>query len=369
MKKFNGQTILCAVLLLLLAAFLAAAPSQAAVLADLTDAELANVTGQSGITIWTNGAARVTVDVAGFTDSLLLHSLELQNIVVGGSSLSSSNNGGYFSWSTPIDFGSNPTLPPPDPAALLASAFKLNTIDVATILVPDVNGVLPGGSGYITTYQTLVVSQDSTHVSPRWYSVGYWDPAHAGEPDGGLVGGLVFCNNYHLCSDNYPLGTLNLDALSVGPSLQRYGAHADGTMGIDFDYSTSVYAQALRYTYNNTLQALAMTGIHLAGSATTGDPRYPDGGPEPSPGPYTYQPWGFSGTFKIGDIADGPAQIDIGTSVSSGTTMLQLKLPMEGSIRVEDVIFGTDVGGNPVHFGPLALDGIEVHRLAIQLHP
>lgn len=105
MKELNGPSIIGAVILFLLAAILSAAPSQAAVLADLTDAELASVTGQSGITIWTNGEARVTVGVVGFTDSSLLHALELQNIVVGGSSLSSSDNGGYFSWSTPIDLG------------------------------------------------------------------------------------------------------------------------------------------------------------------------------------------------------------------------------------------------------------------------
>jgi hypothetical protein len=42
---------------------------------------------------------------------------------------------------------------------------------------------------------------------------------------------------------------------------------------------------------------------------------------------------------------------------------MQLKLPMEGSLRVEDVKFGGS------DFGPLALDGIEVHRLAIQINP
>jgi len=74
MKEHKGPSIIGAFLLFLLAAILSAAPSQAAVLADLTDAELANVTGQSGITIWTSGEARVAIEALGFTDSLLLNS-------------------------------------------------------------------------------------------------------------------------------------------------------------------------------------------------------------------------------------------------------------------------------------------------------
>jgi hypothetical protein len=437
MKEHKGPSIIGAVLLFLLAAILSAAPSQAAVLADLTDAELANVTGQSGITIWTNGEARLTIDAFGFTDSLLLHSLELHNIVVGDSSLSSINDGGYFSWGTPLRLLPWMLDPAHDPAAL-ALTFKPVTIDVGTFTVPiqDINGKHPGDPGYIptTTNQTLVVSQDSTHVSPRWYSVGYWTD----DPTPVLVGGIVFCNDYPLCSANYSLGTLNLDALSVGPSLQRWGAHADGTMGIDFDYSTTLYAQALRYTYNNTLQALALSGIHLAGSTTgspedpqftilptnfstyyagdpikslytwpanrvqiLSDPKVLDGtiaGPsftslvtnfltyyagDPIKSLYTWpanraqilsdskvldgtiagaDPWVFSGNLKIGNIGTGnPAKIDVGTDAGTGTPTLYLNLPMQGTLGVENVTFG----GN--NFGPIAIDGINVHHLNVKI--
>ena len=363
MKGHYNTSILCAVLLFLLAALLSVAPSGTAGPVDLTDAELANVTGQAGVTIWTNGAARVTIGVLKFsdTDSSSLHWLEFHNFVVDN------GKGGYFSFSTPIDL-SNPFDP--------ANPFVLEpvTIDVETILIPDKNGILPGDPGYITTHQTLVATQDSTHVSPRWYSVGDWDKV-------GLDGlGFVFCDQ--------SLGTLNLDALSVGPSLERYGAHADGTAGIDYDYSTRVYAQAFRYTYNSTLiadekgkrpgdsdyvttrEALTLSGIHLAGSAV-GTPAIPDD-------PTTPSTWVFSGNFKIGNIDTGhPATIDVGTD--AGITSLYLNLPMQGTLRVEKVIFGTNTvssdpnynsnfaEGAPLNFGPIAIDGINVHHLNVKI--
>ena len=80
----------------------------------------------------------------------------------------------------------------------------------------------------------------------------------------------------------------------------------------------------------------------------------------PEADPHT---WTYSGPFKIGDIAGAnPAQIDIGTD-ASGVTSVRYELPMAGSIRVEDVNFGGS------DFGPLALDGLTVHHLAIQFHP
>jgi len=139
----------------------------------------------------------------------------------------------------------------------------------------------------------------------------------------------------------------------------RFGAHANGTSGVDFDYSTIVYAQAFRYTYTttpvlpDTTGTLALTGIHLMGAATgTAD--------DPS-NPATWKFTGTNNVFRIGNIDTGnPATIDVSTD-TGGTTSLNLNLPMQGSLRVENVNFG----GND--FGPIAIDGINVHHLYVKI--
>ena len=139
----------------------------------------------------------------------------------------------------------------------------------------------------------------------------------------------------------------------------RFGAHANGTSGVDFDYSTIVYAQAFRYTYTktpvlpDTTGTLALTGIHLMGAATgTAD--------DPS-NPATWEFTGTNNVFRIGNIDTGnPAKIDVGTD-ALGVTSLFFTLPMQGSLRVESVTFG----GN--NFGPIAIDGINVHHLNVKI--
>lgn len=168
----------------------------------------------------------------------------------------------------------------------------------------------------------------------------------------------------------HELGTIDVSNMVRTESSLLIGAHANS--GVDFYQQAKTDIDFAQFAYNTPVStnALTFTGIHLAGLAS-GDPKYPSGHTNTGPGDPdpTTPPWGFSGPFKIGTIADGPAQIDIGTSVSSGATMMQYNLPMEGSIRVEDVMFGTNVPGTPGDFGPLALDGIEVHHLTIQFHP
>ena len=284
---------------MILAALLVVAPSGAAEPVVLTDAALAGVTGQAGISISTDMSVRVTASAWKFsdTDSTPLHWLEFRNITVDDGS------GGAFYLYAPLD---NPV-----------------TIDIGS-----------NDSG-----RTLVSYLDTTQVSPRWIS----------------VGDLVFCDQ--------SLGSLNLDALSVGPSLQRYGAHADGTGGgLDFDYTTSVTAQALRYTYSTTAPGtLTLSGIHLAYQA---DVLGKNGTGDNPADPTTWAFTGANNVFRIGDIDGGnPAKIDVVTATTTGTTSLFLTLPMQGTLRVADVNFG----GND--FGPIAIDGIQAHRLLVKISP
>ena len=286
-----GLGVLAAVLLLLLAAIISAGPAKAAQPANLSDAELAGVTAQAGISINVETKSRVDILEYSISDTPDLgvdrQWIKFKHITVDDGA------GGYFTTATSID----------DPIR----------VDIGT-----------NDAG-----RTLVSVYDPSHVLPRWYG----------------IEDIEFCD--------LAIGSINLDALSMGPSLYRAGAHADGTGGgYDFDYSTRITAQALRFTYNNVPEALTLSGIHLAGSAS---------GAENDPAT-----WSFTGNFKIGDIDAGtPAKIDVVTNSDDapGVTSLVLNLPMQGSLRVENVNFG----GND--FGPIAIDGINVHRLSLSFHP
>ncbi|MDD3259809.1 MAG: hypothetical protein PHN97_10210 [Smithellaceae bacterium] len=157
---------------------------------------------------------------------------------------------------------------------------------------------------------------------------------------------------FHL--QNQPLGSLDVDALRAGPSLHRFWAPTTG-QGVRFDSRTAVSAEAFTYTYNTTPAALSFTGIHIAGAAT--------GGSDDPATPSTWEFGGVSNVFKIGSIGDvynTPATMDVATD-SGGVTSVYMSLPAAGSIRVAEVNFG----GN--NFGPIAIDGIQFHRLNVKI--
>jgi hypothetical protein len=297
----NGLAVFVAVLLFTLAALLSAAPSRAAGLVGLKDAELANVTGQAGISTGLDLSMNYSVSLMKFSDtSATPNWLVLKNFTI------TDGSGGLFLVTT----YQGGTLAGLDPV----------TLDVGT-----------NAAG-----RTLISSYDPSAVTPRWYGAELWF--------GDAVG------------TETSLGNLNLDALSQGPSLAHVGAHADGTGGgLDFDYTTRISADALKLTYNTApvlpdTGALALKGIHLA-YAATGDPA-------------DYTQWAFTGNFKIGDIdAGNPAKVDVVTDTSTGSTSIYLNLPMQGTLRVAEVAFG----GN--NFGPIAIDGIDVHRLTVKITP
>jgi hypothetical protein len=216
----------------------------------LNDSEMAAVTGQSGLTILAKGLANISASVVKFSDAngTSPHWIEFRNFTIDD------GKGGYFNFDTPWVI--TDTYMNLDPT----------TIDVYT-----------GSTG-----QTFVLWRDTMHVMPRWYS----------------VGDFVFCDQ--------SLGSLNLDALTMGPNLMRFGSHADGTVGIDFDIRTQINAQAFRYTYNTSPEALTLSGIHLVGSATGAN----DNPADPST-------WSFTVTknvFVKGNMSAGkPATMYVGT--------------------------------------------------------
>lgn len=152
------------------------------------------------------------------------------------------------------------------------------------------------------------------------------------------VNSLSFCGQ--------ELGSLDIGAIHRPSFTWMVAGHGDG---IDFELAQRLSIDTLQYTCSDTDEQLTLTGIHLGARD--------DGAPED---PTT---WQMSGTFQLGDMTTGhPAAFDVGQD-ENGMAAIQLSLPMSGAMRVENLQWGgTD-------FGPMAIDGIVVHRLSVQLIP
>lgn len=197
--------------------------------------------------------------------------------------------------------------------------FFLKTSDSGPNAIPTTIDVVSDASG------TSTVFSDSSRINPRYYG----------------IGSIIFAGQ--------ELGSLSIGPVREGPSTLRISAPAAGD-GIGFDYSTRIGIGALRYGYNTT-ESLALNGIHIAGSMS-GAPEDPSG-------------WTESGDFHIGASAAEPdhrASLVVGTDQNS-VTSTYLTLPLQGSLRVEEVSFGG------TSFGPVAIDGINAHRLQIRFTP
>ena len=279
----------------------------------LSDGEMATLHGGMGTSIELTGTARITVDsfVLWDTDSKLIKTSTL----FGDNDIGITSTGIIEFKNIVWDDGSGGSFsfatPAGDPA----------TFDIGT-----------NAAGH-----TLINIHDPTQWSPRTFA-----------------SDLIFCGQ--------PLGSLKISDIVRTENNLIIGAHG----GLDFELKEKTAIGYAQYQYNtqlgdnpNTvpvetdykLGTLTATGIHLSGTAS--------GSLEGNPNDWTY-----SGPFKIGDIVAGanPAQLDVGTD-ASGVTSMRYELPMAGSIRVENVTFGGS------DFGPLALDGLNVHHLALQFHP
>ena len=201
--------------------------------------------------------------------------------------------------------------------------FYLGTSDAAFNLTPITLDVATDASG-----RTTLAIADPSGMNPRFYTVD--DLIFAGQELGGLRVGPVV----------------------QGPSTLLISASAPGSAsGVEFEYKTRIDMGSFSYAYNPT-SALSLNGVHLFGSAS--------GAPELDPAS-----WGMSGSFQIGDLTSAtpnPATFNVGTD-QSGVSSTTMNLPMQGSLRVEDLSFGS------TSFGPIAIDGINVHRLQMRFTP
>jgi hypothetical protein len=191
-----------------------------------------------------------------------------------------------------------------------------------------------------TTGLTAVHLVLSDNITPRTY----------------LAENLIFCNQ--------DIGRLQIADVTNLAELY-FGAHQDGTTGINFEYRTMFHIAQIKYRYQNPPQPKEfwIQDITLAAQAT--------GAPE------TPILWAFSGMYQVGDLrgvdidvdndpgnatVPNPATIDVGTDTDTGETSMLLNLPMKGSVRIKDVSIG------PNDFGPCAIDGITVHHLKLTFH-
>lgn len=148
----------------------------------------------------------------------------------------------------------------------------------------------------------------------------------------------------------HDLGTLDLGPVHL-PGFELYvGGHSDG---IDFQLGAGLRIDQVRLTTNTSGDALEATGIRFAESF--------GGAPE---GPAS---WAGQGNFTVGDLFSGaPATFDVGgVTLADGSqaAVVALALPMAGSLRMENLsLNGSD-------FGPVAVDGIQVHALEVVFVP
>lgn len=388
-------------------------------MARLSDNDLSGISGQAGLSINMDGSAQVRMDLLRFSDTqttpnwIELHDVNVDNGV-----------GGPFLFTTPIispaalvtyftAYYSALAAAETDPilkaeyeakalytwadnrTAILTDAKVLDGT-IARVMDPTTIDVATNGDG-----QTYVRIRETSRINPRYYSIGslVFNAHNAtkttvllqnavvayiianGAPAGLSTGFLDYDLTTWTAGDfvildalddpnidpaivayqagpvivqNQPVGSIKLDALREGPSVYRLWAHAG--QGISFDYTTTISADALTYAYNTTASGvLKFSNIHIAGSATgTSD--------DPSD-PSTWEFGGTSNFFKIGTIGDvynTPATIDVATDTTSKTSVY-LNLPMAGTIRVGQIDFG---GQN---FGPIAIDGIQIHRLNLKI--
>ena len=157
------------------------------------------------------------------------------------------------------------------------------------------------------------------------------------------VGQVVFCGQ--------GIGRLHVGNIAVPESYWYLSGHG----GLDLEFGLAAGIDHLTYTYNEaapTPESLDFRGIHLAGDFTA----------NPADDPADPGTWSPVGEFRIGDLPAGqPATLDIVGPETGDPSYLSFNLPAQGSLRVENIAFGSN------SFGPCAIDGIRIHRLTVRL--
>jgi hypothetical protein len=272
------------------------------------DSELDAIQAQMGVSIWMKDVTyTVGMDSFKYVDTDTGNAFELKNVLLDGGPTSLPNVTNIYGMTY-------------SPSAMwFDSGDKAMTRDVITVASGPIAG------------KTLFVED-----APTWDEKIYMQASN-----------VVFAGQ--------DLGSLNIDNITVNDPNSGQHLMVGGHGGVDFEVGFDRKIGNIQYVYNTTPESLEFQGVHLTKTAA-GDPTNPS-------------TWTFNGQFTIGnELGGNPATFDVETITSPthpfyGKTVLDLSLPMQGSIRIDKVAFGgTD-------FGPIAIDGIVVHRLHVYLVP
>ncbi|SCY10283.1 hypothetical protein SAMN05216233_10414 [Desulfoluna spongiiphila] len=239
---------------------------------------------------------------------------------------------------------------PDDPSGYMEfqDIESLTTIDVGT---SDVNGDNTIGC---ITLDLFTVSDATSPINgkPLLYLVG----ADIDYNKDLTIGAINVCGT--------DIGSAAVDNYAM-PSFHLYlGAH---DCGVDLEFGARITMDQFSYGTSPD-DTLTLSGITLAGSFTD----------NPADTPSDPSTWQAGGEFVLGDIASGnPLTIDVATDTTAswaddadgnpipnprlGSGFIAINMPMEGSLRIENMGFGTN------DFGALALDNIQAHKLYIEI--
>lgn len=159
-----------------------------------------------------------------------------------------------------------------------------------------------------------------------------------------LVGNINWCGK--------SIGSAEIRGFSL-PSWHAYiGSY--GGAGIDFQLGFRTKIEEIKFNYGEAGESFSVKKLQAAGSFAEA--------PESDP-----STWTASGEFTVGDALasnPNPATMDIGVRDNGdGTTtpIIQMQMNASGSIRASDIKFGTQ------SFGQMAIDGIKVHSMKIEM--
>lgn len=161
------------------------------------------------------------------------------------------------------------------------------------------------------------------------------------------------------------IGSLFVDKLMISSFHLYMGPH--GVSGIDFELGKRLSIDTIKFDYNST-DSLTFSGITLAHSFSETVHENPD-------------TWIANDEFLIGDILNNKsASLDFTADTTASwnfvdsagnpysvanprfeTGYIVMNLPMEGSLRVDNINFG----GN--NLGSMAIDGLKVEKLYIEI--
>lgn len=195
-----------------------------------------------------------------------------------------------------------------------------------------------------------------------------------------FVGNFLFSDpSSTVISTPVDLGELNFGPVELTSFKWYLSTHPYAySSGIDWEHDFQVTIPDAEYVYQITSNPAVFKSLYLNNiyvgkdfASYTGDnPANPSTwAPVADPTQSSYN-WG---QFQVGDMfgdmstntPSNPATLDVGEVSISGSTygMINFGLPLQGSMRIQDVNFGgTD-------FGPIAIDGIHAYRLNVQLIP